>query len=70
LGPFRKALIALSDAQHRVSGLRIIHSACESPRFYCAGAPVVGLINEMANHSPPPSVVKFVTAEQEIRTAM
>jgi hypothetical protein len=28
----------------------------ENARFFCAGAPVVGLINEVANHSPPPSV--------------
>jgi hypothetical protein len=29
----------------------------ENPRFFCAGEPVLGLINEVANHSPPPSVV-------------
>jgi hypothetical protein len=64
------ALIVLSDAQHRVSGLRIIHLIREHARFFCAGAPVVGLINEVANHFPASVCCKFVTAEQEIRPAM
>jgi len=32
---------------------RIIHFICENARFFCAGAPVLGLINEVANHSCP-----------------
>jgi tripartite tricarboxylate transporter TctA family protein len=40
-----------------VFGLRIIHFIRENARFFCAGAPVLRLINEVTNHSPPPSVV-------------
>jgi hypothetical protein len=50
-GSLSKALIVLSNAQHRISGLRIIHLIREHAHFFCAGAPVVGLINEVANHS-------------------
>ena len=69
-GPLSKALIVLSDAHHRVSGLRIIHLIRENPRFFCSGEPVRGLINEVANHSPAPICCNFVTAEQEIRSTM
>jgi hypothetical protein len=33
-----KALIVLSDAQHRVLGFRIIRLIREIARFFCAGA--------------------------------
>jgi hypothetical protein len=46
-------LILLSDPQHRDFSLRIIHVIRENARFFCAVAPVLGLINEVANHSPP-----------------
>jgi|SRR5437899_13072034 len=69
-GPLSKALIVLSDAHHRVSGLRIIHLIREQARFFCAEAPVVGLINEVANHPPASVCCNFVTAEQENRSAI
>jgi hypothetical protein len=47
-GPLSKALIVLSDAQHCVFGFRIIHLIREIARFFCAVAPVIGLINEVA----------------------
>jgi hypothetical protein len=34
----------VSDSQHRVSGLGIIHSMREIARLFCAYAPVIGLI--------------------------
>src|ERR687887_2262757 len=66
VGPSSKTLIVLSDSQHRVFGLGIIHLARENTRLFCADAPVVGLIEEVANHPPPPIYCEFVTAEQEI----
>jgi hypothetical protein len=43
----------------------------EITRLFCACAPVVGLVDELADHSPPASVCcNFVTAEQENRSAM
>ena len=56
-GPLSKVFVILSDSQHRVFRFRIIHFICEKARFFCAGAPVLGLINEVANQFLPPSVV-------------
>src|SRR5262249_42634988 len=52
--PLSKTLVVLRVSQHRDFSLRISHLIREKPRFFCAGAPVLGLINEVANHSPPP----------------
>jgi hypothetical protein len=69
-GPVSKPLIVVSDSQHRAFGLGIIHLMREIARFFCACAPVVGLINEVANHSPASVCCNFVTTEQENRSAM
>jgi Common central domain of tyrosinase len=69
-GPVSKAFIVISDSQHRVFGFGIIHLIREIKRFFCACAPVVGLINEVANHSPASVCCNSVTAEQENRSAM
>jgi hypothetical protein len=71
-GPVSKALIVISDSQHRVFGFGIIHLICEITRFFCAcarqwsGSLMKWLI------IPPPAFVccNFVTAEQENRSAM
>src|SRR5919204_3951894 len=56
VGPSSKTLVVLSDSQHRIFGLRIIHLARENARLFCADAPLVGLIDEVANHSSLPSI--------------
>ena len=69
-GPISKTLIVISDSQHRVFRFGIIHLMREIARFFCACAPVVGLINEVANHSPACLCCNFVAAEQENRSAI
>jgi hypothetical protein len=69
--PLSKVLVVIREPQQRVFSLRIILLTRENARLFCAGAPVVGVINEgFASHARPPIRRNFVTAEQKIRSAM
>jgi len=51
-GSLSKALIVLSDPQHRDFSLRISHLIRENPRFFCAGEPVLLVAANQMNERP------------------
>jgi hypothetical protein len=64
-------LVAITDPQQRVFSFRSFRLVREKARFFCTGAPVLGIIrrNLFAMRAPD-SRCNFVTPEQEIRSAM
>src|SRR2546430_7191720 len=54
-GPLSKALIVLSDPQHRDFSLRIIHLIRKNPRFFCDFLPAAAWWPRDTEQSPYPA---------------